>query len=388
MFNIRVYNNIADIGLERFGGQYHISTEAHNPDAILLRSYNLTTTEIPESVIAVGRAGAGVNNIPVQEMTPRGIPVFNTPGANANAVNELVLAGLLLSSRNLIHASRFIEQLNSNTPDFKKAIEEGKKQFQGIELPGRTLGVVGLGAIGVKVANAAYALGMRVVGYDPQISVKNAWQLSANIIQADSLECLYHQAEFLTVHVPLTKDTQAMINADTLRQLPKGATLLNFSRDEIVDEQAVIHALDNNILHNYVTDFPSGELKGHPKVISLPHLGASTKEAEDNCAMMVVDQIKNYLETGNITHAVNFPEAQMPLTQYTRVAIVNANVPNMLAQISSTFGNAKINIIDMLNKSCGEIAYTLIDVENHISDEMVKKIRGIEGILRVRVIGK
>lgn len=387
MFKILTLNNISVVGLERLPrDRYEIASEIKNPDAILLRSFKMHGMELPPSVKAVGRAGAGVNNIPVDEMSKKGIPVFNAPGANANAVKELVVAGMLLAARNICQAWDYARKLEGDDAALGKQVEAGKKDYAGFELPGRTLGVVGLGAIGVMVANTAQKLGMKVLGYDPQITVQSAWRLSADVQQARSLDDLLAQADMVTFHVPLVDATRHMINRERLAFMKKGVTLLNFAREGIVDEQAVAEGLDSGKIHAYVCDFPTQRLKNHPRVIALPHLGASTSEAEDNCAMMVADQVREFLENGNITNSVNFPEVVMPRSEGHRIAIANANVPNMVGQISTAMAEAGLNIIDMLNKSKGEVAYTLTDVDRPVTEAVLQRIKGIAGVLSVRVM--
>ena len=359
-----------------------------NPDAILVRSAKMHDMKLAPSVQAIGRAGAGVNNIPVDAMTAAGIPVFNAPGANANAVKELVVAGMLMAARNIGQAWQFATSLSGDDATINKAVEAGKKNFVGFELPGRTLGVIGLGAIGVKVANAARALGMKVIGYDPTITVRAAWALDSDVQQALSVDDLAARSDFITFHVPLTDATRNMINADRLRLMKKRSVLLNFARNGIIDDEAAVAALNSGQLYAYVCDFPSNLLKDHPRVITLPHLGASTAEAEENCALMVADQVRDWLENGNVSNAVNFPEINLPRTEdgY-RIAVVNSNVPNMLGQISTDLAAAGLNIIDMLNKSRGEIAVTLIDVDSPPSDDSMQRITGISGVLSVRCLG-
>lgn len=388
MYKILTLNNISVVGLERLPrNSYEIASEIQHPDAVLLRSFKMHDWDIPESLQAVGRAGAGVNNIPVDKMSERGIPVFNAPGANANAVKELVLAGMLLAARNICQAWDYARHLEGTDEDISKQVEAGKKNYGGFELPNRTLGVVGLGAIGVKVANAAVELGMRVMGYDPQITVKSAWKLDAKVEQATSVDALTSQADFITFHVPLIDATRNMINAERLKNMPDGTTILNFARAGIVDDTAVLAAIDAGKVNAYVCDFPTLQNKQHPRVITLPHLGASTREAEDNCAIMVAEQVKDYLENGNITHSVNFPETFMPREgNIPRLAIANSNVPNMVGQISTAIAKANINIIDMLNKSRSNLAYTLVDVEQTVPESVLKEICGIQGVLKVRVI--
>lgn len=388
MYKIQTLNNISVVGLDRFPRDaYEVASEINNPDAILVRSTKMHDMTLPETVKAIGRAGAGVNNIPVDAMTSLGIPVFNAPGANANAVKELVIAGMLIAARNIGQAWRFSTALDGDDGAIHKAVEAGKKNFVGFELPGRTLGVIGLGAIGVKVANAARALGMKVIGYDPTITVRAAWALDADVEQALSVDDLVARADFITFHVPLTDTTANMINADRLRLVKKQSVLLNFARDGIIDDEAVVAALNDDHLYAYVCDFPSNLLKDHPRVITLPHLGASTLEAEDNCAVMVADQVRDWLENGNVTNSVNFPEINLPrATNGCRLAVVNSNVPNMLGQISTDLAGAGLNIIDMINKSRDNVAVTLIDVEGHPEKKDIARIADIEGVLSVRCL--
>jgi len=388
MFKILTLNNISVAGLVRLPREtYEVASEMPHPDAILLRSFNMHSMEIPDSVKAVGRAGAGVNNIPVAQLTTRGVPVFNAPGANANAVKELVLAGMLLAARNIAQAWRFATGLRGSDEQIHKAVESGKKQFVGFELPGRTLGVIGLGAIGVQVANTARALGMEVIGYDPTITVRRAWQLASDVKQALSVDDLLSRSDFVSFHVPLTDATRNMVNPERIKLMKKGAVVLNFARNGIIDDEAAVEALNERRLHAYVCDFPSSLLKDHPWVITLPHLGASTKEAEDNCAVMVADQVKAYLEDGNVTNAVNFPEINLPRNGGHRIAVVNSNVPNMVGQISSDLGKAGINIIDMLNRSRDQIAVTLLDMDRSPSQTLIDEIAAIDGVLSVRCLG-
>ncbi len=386
MFKIQTLNNISVVGLERLPrDRYEVASEIQNPDAILVRSADMHKLDLPTSVRAIGRAGAGVNNIPVAKLSERGIPVFNAPGANANAVKELVLSGMLIAARNLMGAWDFARNLEGTDEELHKKVEAGKKNFVGFELPGKTVGVVGLGAIGVKVANAGLDLGMRVLGYDPSITVQNAWRLHSGVEQAVSVDDLLSRADFVSLHVPLNDHTRGMINADRLRLMKKGMVLLNFSREGIIDEAAVKAALDSGKLHAYVCDFPTNTLKNHARVVALPHLGASTGEAEDNCAIMVADQVRDYLENGNVRNSVNFPETVMPRVDgVTRLAIVNANVPNMVGQISTTLAGFDLNIADLLNKSRGELAYTLVDVDSQVPAEVLPRIADIKGVLSVR----
>lgn len=387
MHKILTLNNISLAGLEELPrDRYEVASEIRQPDAILLRSFDMHTMEIPTSLKAVGRAGAGINNIPVNKLSELGIPVFNAPGANANAVKELVIAAMLLACRNIPAAWDFTRQINGDDQEIHRQVEMGKKQFRGFELPAKVIGVIGLGAIGIQVCNAAHALGMKVIGYDPQITVERAWQLSSEVEQASSIDYLLSHADFISLHVPLLKSTKNLINSERLAVIKKRAILLNFARDGIVDNQAVIDHLNNGKLYAYACDFPATVLKNHPKVISLPHLGASTIEAEENCAKLVVRQIKSFLETGNIRNSVNFPQVEMPGKRGFRLLIVNKNVPNMLGQISTELARANLNIVDMLNKSREQLAYTLVDVETQVSNQVVEQIMAIDGVLSVRMI--
>ncbi|HVY66873.1 MAG TPA: phosphoglycerate dehydrogenase [Gammaproteobacteria bacterium] len=386
-FKIQTLNSIAVAGLNRLPrDRYEVASEISRPDAILLRSFKMHDMQIPDSVLAVGRAGAGTNNIPVAKLGKLGIPVFNTPGANANAVKELVLAGLLMAARNLPQALDFVRDLKSSGEELDKAVEAGKKNFVGFELPKRTLGVVGLGAIGVEVANAALRLGMNVLGYDPTITVQAAWQLSSGVQKAVNLDDLFARADVVTVHVPLNKATDKLVNATRLEAMRRGGVILNFSREAIVDSAAVMDALNSGKLRGYVTDFPTRALIDHPRVICLPHLGASTVEAEENCAVMVVDDVREYLENGNITRSVNFPETVLHRTRQHRIAIPHRNVPNMVAQILTALAAQNINIADMLNRSRDELSYTIVDLDAPPNDATLARIRGIDGILSVRVL--
>ncbi|WP_294041315.1 phosphoglycerate dehydrogenase [Thiolapillus sp.] len=388
MYKILTLNNISAAGLDRLPRErYEVASEISHPDAILLRSYKMHDMEIPESVQAIGRAGAGVNNIPVDRMTEKGIPVFNAPGANANAVKELVIAGMLMAARNIGPAWKFASSLEGEDAEITRAVEAGKKNFVGFELPGRTLGVVGLGAIGVKICNAAHDLGMNVVGFDPSITVKSAWKLKADVEQALSIDDLLSRADFVTFHVlPLNEQTANMINEERIRLMPDNAIVLNFARNGIVDDEAVVKALDDGKLYGYVCDFPSNLLKDHARCLTLPHLGASTLEAEENCAIMVADEVRGWLEDGNIANSVNFPEINMPHGENPRLVVVNSNVPNMLGQISTDLAEAGLNILDMLNKSRGDIAVTLIDLEAQPDQGVLDKIAGVEGVLSVRCL--
>lgn len=387
MFKILTLNNIAVKGLDRLPRErYEVASEIQHPDAILLRSYKMHEMEIPPSLKAVGRAGAGVNNIPVDKLSERGIPVFNAPGANSNAVKELVIAGMLIACRNICQSWGFARELDGDDPNINKQVEAGKKNYVGFELPGRTLGVIGLGAIGIRVANAGLSLGMNVIGYDPQITVQSAWKLSSKVQQASSIDEIVAKSDFLTFHVPLIDATRHIINRERINIMKDNIVILNFARQGIVDDEAMIQALDSGKAYAYVCDFPSNLLKKHPRVITLPHLGASTAEAEENCAIMVAEQVKDYLEDGSIHNSVNFPEVDLPRQEGYRIAIANKNTPNMLGQISSRLADANLNIIDMINKSKGEIAYTLVDVESEIPETIVNEISRIDGVLSVRTI--
>jgi D-3-phosphoglycerate dehydrogenase / 2-oxoglutarate reductase len=389
MFKILTLNNIAVEGLRRLPRErFEVASEIAHPDAILLRSHNMHDTDIPETVAAVGRAGAGTNNIPIDVMNARGVPVFNAPGANANAVKELVIAGMLIGARNLCRASDYVATLDETGNALNKAVEAGKKQFVGFELPGKTLGVIGLGAIGVEIANAALALGMTVIGFDPAITVRNAWQLSSGVKHVETLDELFQHADFVTLHVPLLDATRNMVNADRIALMQDGGVLVNFARGAVVDDSAAIAALDSGKLHAYISDFPTPELIAHPKAVALPHLGASTAEAEENCAIMVAENVKDYLENGNIRHSVNFPEARLPRLDAWRITLANANVPNMVGQVSTCIANAGLNIEDLLNKSVGEFAYTIVDVNGEPSQELIDEICAIDGVLTLRNLGK
>jgi len=388
MHKILTLNNISAAGLDRLPrDSYEVASEFQNPDAILLRSFKMHDMEIPASLKAVGRAGAGVNNIPLDKMSAQGVCVFNAPGANSNAVKELVIAGMLIACRNIAQAWDFSRNLEGSDVEIGKATEAGKKNYGGFELPGRTLGVVGLGAIGVRIANAAVALGMNVIGFDPGITVQGAWQLDAAVKQANSVDELLNNSDFITFHVPLIDATRSLINEERLKSMKDNVVVLNFARGGIVDDEAMVAALDSGKAYAYVCDFPTNLLKNHPRTITLPHLGASTREAEENCAIMVADQVKEYLENGNVINSVNFPEVSMPRTEGGfRLAVVNTNVPNMLGQISSDLANAGLNIIDMLNKSRGDLAYTLVDVDKEIPQPLLDELAAIDGVLSVRAI--
>ena len=388
MRKIKIINNISNAGLERFNtNEYELVDDAKDPSAIILRSFQLKSDDIPLSVDAIGRAGAGVNNIPIELMTDRGVPVFNAPGANANDVKELTIASLLIAARNICSARDYVRSLNLDDNDIKQSIESGKKQFAGIELPGRTLGVIGLGSIGVNVANAALDLGMKVIGFDPKVTVNNAWQLSSGVQKVESINEIFQKSNAVSVHVPLVNETKNLVNKENLILLNKYSILINFSRAGIVNTDDVIDALDKDILSSYVCDFPEPRFLKNEKIIALPHLGASTREAEENCAIMVIENIKDFLENGNINYSVNFPKASMTRNSAYRLTIANKNIPNMVGQITSILANEKLNIEDLLNKSSGNIAYTIVDLDRAIPDEAIKQILSIDGVLRVRYLG-
>ncbi|HZW59058.1 MAG TPA: phosphoglycerate dehydrogenase [Woeseiaceae bacterium] len=389
MFKVLTLNNIAVAGLRRLPREhYEVSSDTSRPDAVILRSYDMHGMVIPASVEVIGRAGAGVNNIPVAEMSRIGVPVLNAPGANANAVKELAVAGLLLAARNICEARDYVRGLRASGAELASAVEAGKKRFVGFELPGRTLGVIGLGAIGVEVANVALALGMKVVGFDPQVTVRRAWQLSPGVRQVETLDRLFKEADAISVHVPLSDSTRGMVSRDRLNLMRDNGVLINFARGGVVDSGAAMAALDSGKLHAYVCDFPTPELIAHDKVIALPHLGASTVEAEENCAIMVAENVREYLENGNVRSAVNFPQSILPRAGASRITIANANVPNMVGQISTCLAAANLNIEDLLNKSLGELAYTIVDLDGPVSDETMQSIRAIKGVLRLRNLGK
>jgi D-3-phosphoglycerate dehydrogenase len=384
---IRTYNQISPHGLARFpAARFTVGKGVGDPDAIVLRSHDLHGESIPACVKAIGRAGAGTNNIPVAEMSKRGVPVFNAPGANANAVKELVLTAMLMAARNVHPALRYVASLDPAAPDLEAKVEDGKKQFAGVELPGRTLGIVGLGAIGSLVADTAIKLGMKVIGYDPDITVDAAWRLPSTVRRAHSIEEVLKHADFVSLHIPLLPVTRHLVDETRVGLMKPHSVLLNFARDAVVDERAVAAALRAGRLRAYLCDFPSPLLLAEPNVVALPHLGASTHEAEENCAVMVVDQVREFLEHGTIHNAVNFPAVEMARESPYRVAIANANVPNMLGQISGTMAKAGLNIHNMVNKSRGETAYTLVDVDSPVGEGLVRTLADIEGVLAVRAI--
>ncbi|MGC2166076.1 MAG: phosphoglycerate dehydrogenase [Gallionella sp.] len=384
-FQILTLNKISSQGLKRLPASLYVTgTDIAEPDAILVRSQNMLEMTIPDSVMAIARAGAGTNNVPVKKMSARGVPVFNAPGANANAVKELVITGMLLASRNIVPAINFTARLQGDSASLHKQVEEGKKHFAGTELRGRTLGIVGLGAIGRLVADAAIGLGMSVIGFDPEITVDAAWSLPSQVKKANSVEDLLKHSDFISLHVPLLDATRDLINDKRVKVMKSGSVLLNFSRDGIVNEDAILAGLASKLVRCYVCDFPSEKSRGNPGVIALPHLGASTVEAEENCAVMVAEQLREYLEHGNITNTVNFPNVSMPRESSFRLAIANSNVPNMLGQISTALAAAGINIHNMMNKSRGDMAYTLVDSDSAIPAELIAQMAAIPGVLMVR----
>lgn len=387
MYKIQTLNKIARCGLEQLSHEnYETATEILNPDAILVRSADMHSMELPASIKAIARAGAGVNNIPVTACTQRGIVVFNTPGANANGVKELVISALFLTSRNLFEGISWVKSLTGSEADVPALVEKEKSKFVGPEIQGKTLGVIGLGAIGVMVANAAANLGMRVLGFDPFISVESAWKLSHEVIKAPNLDALVGEADYITVHVPLNKDTKGLFNAERIAKMKKGARLLNFSRSGLVDNGAVKDAIAEGKLGGYVVDFPEAELLGNDKIICIPHLGASTPESEDNCAVMAAEQVREYLERGNIKNSVNFPDCELPPTGKTRITLINNNVPKMISHVTTILGEYGLNIDEMLNKNRGEIAYNIIDVSGDVPGDLIEKLKTIDGVVAVRII--
>lgn len=389
MKKIRTYNNIAAKGLNKFPqDSYEVSAASENPDAILLRSHKLHNETLPDSVLAIARAGAGVNNIPVSDYTPQGIVVFNTPGANANAVKELVLASLLLGSRGITQSMNYVDSLANETDPtaLHKKVEAGKKQYGGSELEGKTLGVVGLGAIGAKIANLALNLGMNVIGYDPKLSVEAAWQLSSNVTRAANLNSLLARSDFITLHVPVVPATLGFMNEEAFGAIKEGAQLINLARGELVEEAAVIAALDSGKLTRYIADFPSEKLIEHDKVILFPHLGASTVEAEENCAVMGANQLIDFLDNGNIINSVNFPAVAMERTTGYRVTFANDNVPKVLGTVLNLLADLNINVLDIVNKSRDEIAYTILDIEQEPTPELLAQISNVESVFHVRSV--
>lgn len=385
MYNIQTLNAISDNGLKLFGNEYKVGKDLENPDAILVRSGKMHDMEFGDALVAIARAGAGTNNIPVEECAEKGIVVFNTPGANANAVKELVVAGLLLSSRKIIEGINWAQTLETDVP---KAVEAGKGQFGGPELAGKTIAVIGLGAIGVMVANAAYSLGMRVIGHDPYISVHAAWGLSRHINYAESLDEALAAADYISIHVPLLDETAKMFNKDVFAKVKPGLRLLNFSRAGLVDNDDLRVAIEEGKVASYVTDFPTADVLRNENIIAIPHLGASTPESEENCAVMAVNQTKDYLENGNIVNSVNFPHCEMAWNTPWRITVMHRNVPNMVSQITSALAKEQINIIDMMNKSAGDWAYTMIDTSTEVGITTLPELEKIDGIVRMRFLSK
>jgi len=389
MYNIRTYNAISSKGLTRFSAdKYAVSSETVSPDGVLLRSQKLHSEVLPESVLAVARAGAGTNNIPTEDYTQQGIVVFNTPGANANAVKELIVAGLLLGSRDIYGGMNYVQELShmDDSGEMGKLLEKEKKRFAGSEITGKTLGVVGLGAIGSIIANLGLDLGMNVIGYDPAISVEAAWQLSSRVERMDSIEALLARADFITLHVPAIPATKHLINKDTLAQMKPSAKIVNFAREEIVSTEDMVAALESGTIAGYISDFPAPALLGRKDVLLMPHIGASTEEAEENCAVMAADQLMDYLENGNIRNSVNFPPTKMARNGGTRITFANSNVPKVLGSVLAVLADAELNVVDMVNKSRGDIAYNIIDVEGHIDAGIEEAIAAVEGVIRLRVI--
>lgn len=383
MYKVQTLNKIAKVGLNVFDDKYTYGDEVENPDGIILRSFNMHETELPESLAAIARAGAGVNNIPIDKCSEKGIVVFNTPGANANAVKELVITALLLSSRKIVQGIEWAKTLIGEGDAVPKLVEKGKSNFVGPEIQGKTLGIIGLGAIGVRVANAAHSLGMNVIGYDPYLSVDSAWHMTRAAHKANDLETVLAESDYISIHVPATKDTKGMFNDDTFRKVKNGVRLLNFSRGELVDTDAVIKAVESGVVASYITDFADEKLLGKENIIVMPHLGASTPESEDNCAVMAASELKNFLENGNIINSVNFPNCDMGDVCGSRVTIAHKNIPAMLSQISAVFTNTNINIENMTNKSRGDYAYTMLDTHSAISEEILSELKNIEGVIKV-----
>lgn len=391
MYKVRTYNAISSKGLNRLGRDcFDVSGDITSPDAILLRSFKLAETDIGPSVSAIARAGAGVNNIPIEQCTDSGIVVFNTPGANANAVKELVAAGMLLASRDIVGGMQFINSLDPtlSASEMGPLLESNKKQFAGSELQGKTLGVLGLGAIGSLIARLGLDLGMEVIGYDPAISVEAAWRLPSSVKKMDNMQSLFSRADYVSLHIPALESTKGLINEDSLSYFKPDACLLNFARDQIVDTQAIVNALDNGRLRQYVTDFPHPGLRNRTDTILMPHIGASTTEAEENCAVMAAEQIKAFLEHGNIKNSVNFPAIELERTTESRITVSNRNAPGTLSHILNVLGDANLNVADLLNKSRGDIAYNLIDLNSAPSPQVLDSIRSVDGVINVRFLGK
>lgn len=385
-FKVLTMNKISKVGLDRFSDRYEVADAFDAPDAIMVRSASLHEYEMPDSLVAIARAGAGVNNIPVDKCSEKGVVVFNTPGANANAVKELVIGALFLASRRVAAAIDWAKTLKGNGAEVPKMVEKGKGQFAGPEIKGKTLGVIGLGAIGGPVANAAHDLGMDVLGYDPYLSLDAAWGLSSAVSHANSLKEIFENSDYITLHAPLTADTRGYINAEALASMKDGVRILNFSRAELVDSEAMLAALASGKVASYVVDFPTDEMLGVEGVVAIPHLGASTPESEDNCAVMAADELKKYLKYGSIKNSVNFPNVDCGHIEDNRVCIMHRNIPNLIAQLSGVLSAAGINIEDMLSKSKKDYAYTVLDFAGDLTDDIIAKLSAIEGVLRVRVI--
>jgi D-3-phosphoglycerate dehydrogenase len=387
MFKIQTLNKISKKGLDLLSrDDYEVAGEIPNPDGIIVRSFDMQTMDIPASVRAIARAGAGVNNIPVQKCTEKGIVVFNTPGANANAVKELVLTGMLLSSRRVFEGITWTKSLKGQDVDIHQVVEKEKSKFGGTELKGKKLGIIGLGAIGVMVANDAIALGMDVIGYDPYITIDNAWGMDHRVQKSNSLDVLLSEVDYLTIHVPLNDSTKGMINADKLALMKKGVKILNFARSGLVNNADLMKGLDSGQVGFYICDIPDEEILDHAKILCIPHLGASTEEAEENCAIMAAKEISNYLETGNIKNSVNFPETDLPFTSDYRITISNKNIPSMVGQITTALASGKANIADMINKHKGDTAYNIINLDDALSPEVVENLKKIEGVISVRYL--
>lgn len=387
MFKILQLNSISEEGVKAFSSdKYHVGTSVDNPDAIILRSYDMHEMSISKSLKCIGRAGSGVNNIPIQEMANHAIPVFNAPGANANAVKELVIASILIAARNINEAINYVDDIQ-NSKSLKLDIEKGKKQYVGYELPNKTIGIIGLGAIGVKVANTCLDLGMNVIGFDPMMTVDNAWELKPGIEKAETMKDLLKLVDIITLHIPMTKSTENFIDIEEISHLDKQCVIINLSREEIVNTEAILKALDNNKLKNYVTDFPSKDLINNPKVINMPHLGASTNEAEIKCSIMVAESIKSFLEDGNTINSVNFPDVYLPNNGENRLCITNKNVPNIVGQFTTCLGKSGININDLSHKNLNQIGYTILVLDKPPEQHIIDEISKVEGVIKINSIG-
>lgn len=386
MFKVHCLNPISEVGLKNLTAEYAVTEKVEEAQGVLVRSAAMHDMDLPDGLLAVARAGAGVNNIPLDKCAEKGIVVFNTPGANANGVKELVLAGLLLASRDIVGGINWVAA-NKDDAAIAKTAEKEKEHFAGVEIMGKTLGVIGLGAIGIKVANAAEKLGMKVLGYDPYISVDAAWNLSGSVKHVTNLEDIYTQCDYITIHVPAMDSTKGMIGVDAVSKMKPNAVILNFARDILCDEDAVLDALDAGKIARYVTDFANPKTAGHPGCIVIPHLGASTEESEDNCAVMAVKELTDYLENGNITNSVNYPACNMGICKTTgRVAVFHKNVTNMISKLTACIGEAGINIAEFVNKSRGDVAYTMMDVDQSVSEEVIRKLEAIDGVFRARIV--